>query len=54
MSYEAVVLTDTWLFSVNELRPLFAVARSQYAAVRCDRKDKTGGGVILILKKHCD
>lgn len=50
-SYDLVVLTETWLSSQNDLKPLLGNVGSQYLGIRCDRRSKKGGGVLLLLKK---
>lgn len=48
---DLAVLTETWLSSENELKPLLGVACSHYVGVRCDRLTKKGGGILLLLRK---
>lgn len=49
-SYDIVVLTETWLTPINDLGPLLGIANSKYVGIRCDRIEKKGGGVMLLVK----
>lgn len=56
-NYDLVVLTETWLSSENDLKPLLGVASNHYVGLRCDRTSKKGGSEVLLLKKtfsHCE
>lgn len=48
--YGVVLLTETWLTSENELRPLLGIVSNRYLGIRCDRLSKKGGGILLLVK----
>lgn len=49
--YDFVVVTEKWLSSENELRPLLGFVSNQYVGIRCDRIKKKGGGILLTATK---
>lgn len=50
-NYDLIMLTETWLSDINDLVPILGQMNSTYYFVRCDRAQKRGGGVVVLIKR---
>ncbi|KAK6010739.1 hypothetical protein OSTOST_24207, partial [Ostertagia ostertagi] len=50
-NFAVIALTETWLSDVISNESIFGEYCNQYEILRCDRRDRRGGGVAIIAKK---